>query len=388
MEKRLWMINTTHMFIEIYLLVQVALIPVVVQEFELGLVEASLIATLPSLVALLMNVPSGFLADRLSTNHLLFVSMLTEGLSALLISQTSSFWTLVLGASLLKVASPIYHVSGLSRMSRSVRLERMGRSIGFHNALGNVGSALGLVSLAVSLLTLGWRWTYLFWGFPILIWGIVLLASPQLKTKNTGRIEPQENRSEFRKSASLFSAPLLVFLVAIGFREVGSTSAYTFMTTYFVRLRGLVESMATLIFGVGPFVGVVGSLCGGYLTEQLGAKRALVVAILGCIVSLFVLSLMTMTSLLVLFYVVYAFFASCLWSPMNMIVAAVTPESRRGLSYSLYFFTEGLIATLTPTAAAGVAAVTSVWSVFPFSMAFMAFGLIILQFLPSRNERV
>lgn len=44
MEKPVWMICLTHMFIEIYLLVQVALIPVIVQEFQLSLVEASLIA--------------------------------------------------------------------------------------------------------------------------------------------------------------------------------------------------------------------------------------------------------------------------------------------------------------------------------------------------------
>jgi len=60
MEKRLWMICTTHMFIEIYLLIQVALIPVIVREFQLSLLEASLIATMPSIVSLLINIPSGF----------------------------------------------------------------------------------------------------------------------------------------------------------------------------------------------------------------------------------------------------------------------------------------------------------------------------------------
>ncbi|MDH5745700.1 MAG: MFS transporter [Candidatus Bathyarchaeota archaeon] len=387
MEKPLWMICVTHMFLETYLLVQVALIPVITREFQLSLLEASLVATVPSLFTLLMNIPSGFLADRFSTNHLLFASMLIEGLSALLISQTYNFWMLVLGVSLMKIASRIYHISGLSQISRFAKPERMGRSIGFQNALGSLGSAAGVVSLAVFLSTLGWRWSYLFWAFPILIWGFILLRSPQLKTKPTDKTEI-EKQERLMKLSLIFSAPLLIFLVAIGIREVGSTGISTFMTTYFVSTRGLSESTASLIFGLGPFMGIVGSLAGGYMTERTGAKKALSWAVLGCVVSLSILSLMTHVYLLVLVYLVYALFSNSLWSPMNTIVAAITPESERGLSYSIYFFTEGLIASFTPTLVAGVIELSDVWFVFPFSIIFMIMGLIILQLLPKPKKQV
>ncbi len=159
------------------------------------------------------------------------------------------------------------------------------------------------------------------------------------------------------------------------------------MTTYFTNVRGLYESTATLIFGLGPFVGIVGSICGGYFTERVGAKKALSVAILGCMISLFVLSLVTRAFLLGLLYATYALFISLLWSPMNTIVAAVTPESRRGLSYSVYFLSEGLTASIAPTVAAGFIAVSSVWFVFPFSVAFMMVGVITLQFLPKSVDK-
>ncbi|MFX1265496.1 MAG: MFS transporter, partial [Promethearchaeota archaeon] len=135
------------------------------------------------------------------------------------------------------------------------------------------------------------------------------------------------------------------------------------------------------------FVGIVGSICGGYFTERVGAKKALSVAILGCMISLFVLSLVTRAFLLGLLYAIYALCMSLLWSPMNTIVAAVTPESKRGSSYSVYFLTEGLTASVTPTVAAGVIAASSVWFVFPFSVALMMLGLIILQFLPKSVDK-
>ena len=386
MEKPAWMICITHMFLEIYLLIQVALIPVIIREFQLSLLEASLIATVPSLIALSMNIPSGFLADRFSTNQLLFASMLIEGLSALLISQTTNFWMLVFGVSLLKISSPIYHISGLSQISRLARPEHMSMTIGFHNALGSLGSAAGVVSLAVFLSTLGWRWTYLFWAFPILVWGFIILMSKQLKTRRPEEAKT-ESKNRLTRLSLIFSSAFLIFLIATGVREVGMTGSSTFMTTYFVKTRNLSDSTASLIFGLGPFIGIVGSLGGGYLGAKTGAKKTLSWAIFGCAISLSILAFMSQLYLLIPVYLLYAFFSNAVWSPMNTIVANVTPETQRGLGYSVYFFSEGLMGSVAPTLAAGVIELSDVWYIFPFSIIFLVVSLVILQFLKQPKQQ-
>jgi predicted MFS family arabinose efflux permease len=385
MEKPLWMIYTTHMFIEIYLLIQVAIIPVIVSEFQLSLLEASLVATVPSIAALLMNIPSGFLADHFNTNRLLFASMLIEGVSALAISQTNSFWALVAGAACMRIASPIYHISGLSQISRLAKPERISRSVGLHNALGSLGSGAGLVSLALFLSTTGWRVTYLFWSFPIVIWGFILLTSPQLRIKQR-RVRTNPIMKKSSRLFLLLSPALLIFLVAIAIREIGGTGSSTFMTTYFVDGRNLSETTASLIFGLGPFTGIVGALGGGYIAEKLGARKALSWIILCCAVSLLTLSLASHLYFLTVVYLIYTLFSTALWSPMNTMVASITPETDRGLSYSLYFFTEGLIASIAPSIAAGIIELSSVWYIFPFSVTFFITSLAILRFLP-RFER-
>ena len=386
MEKPLWMICTTHMFLEVYLLIQVALIPVIIQEFQLSPLEASLVVTIPSLVQLLMNIPSGFLADRFNTQHLLFASMLVEGVSAIIVSQTSNFWTLVVAVSFVKISSPLYHISGLSQISRLAKPKQINRSMGFHNAFGSLGSAIGVVSLAVFMLTLGWRWTYLFWAVPILIWGCIILMSSQLKTK---RFEKTETKSKLgsRRLSFILSSGLLFFLIAIAFSEVGGTGSSTFMTTYFVETRNLSESTASLIFGLGPFMGIVGSLSGGYLGERIGAKKTLNYAIIGCAISLFILSLASQLYFLALIYILYSFFNNAVWSPINSLVADMTPITERGLSFSVYFFTEGLIDSIAPTLAAGVIELSDVWFVFPFSIVFFVACLVILQFLPNHKQK-
>jgi MFS family permease len=180
----------------------------------------------------------------------------------------------------------------------------------------------------------------------------------------------------------LFTPALLIFLAVVAIREIGGTGSSTFTTTYFVDVRNLSEITASLIFGLGPVTGIVGSLGGGYIAERLGARKALSWVILFCAVLLMTLSMATRPYLLATLYLTYTLFSSALWSPMNTIVASITPETDRGLSYSFYFFTEGLIDSIAPSIAAGVIELSSVWHIFPFSVAFFIASLVILQFLP------
>jgi predicted MFS family arabinose efflux permease len=387
MEKPFLMISVTHMLIEVNLLIQVALIPVIIKEFQLSLLEASLIATVPSFVQLLMNVPSGYLYERFGVKRLLFASMLVEGLSGLLVSQTRSFWALVLGISLLKVSSPLYHISGLSQISRIVKPDQINRSMGFHNALGNLGSAAGVVTLAIFLSTLGWRWTYLFWTIPILAWGFLISKSLHLQAEQAKTTEV-DRKGSLRRLPLVLSSGFLLFLIVIGVREVGATGSSTFMTTFFVNSKHMSESTSSLVFGLGPFVGVIGSLVGGYFAERTGAIKALGWMIIGCAGALFSLPFIPQFSLIVLAYIVYSFFANGMWSPMNALVADMLPSTDAGLGFSVYFFTDGITTSIAPTLAAGVIELSGVWFVFPFSAFFLVSSFLLLQFLPRYRKRL
>lgn len=280
----------------------------------------------------------------------------------------------------MRAASPVYHVVGLSQISRITRSEQISRSVGFHNAMGSLGSTLGLVSLTIFLSTTGWRSTYLVWSFPIIVWGFILLLSPQLKIRHRSETE-QSKRTSSRIFAVLPPA-LILFLIVIAVRELGATGSSTFMTTYFVNYRNLPDATASLIFSLGPVFGIVGSIGGGFFAEKLGAQRALEWTIAFCSVSLLALALVSHLYLLALTYMIYSLFNNALWSPMNTIVANTTLESNRGLSYSMYFFTEGAMDSIAPTIAAGVIEGSTVWSIFPFAIILFIVSLGILHYVP------
>jgi AAHS family cis,cis-muconate transporter-like MFS transporter len=380
MEKPFWLACFTHMFLETFLLIQIALIPVLAREFGLSLLEASLVVTIPMAVQLAANIPAGMLAGRVRTRYLLFASMIIEGVAALFLSQTSSFWTLVFGVCVMRVSSPIYHISGLNRISSLVKREQLSRSMGWHNALGNLGSAIGTISLSLFLPTLGWRWTYLFWALPILAWGFIILRSKELDAVKTVEVEAKKPSTKASLS-TVFSSAFLIFLAAVGFRAIGVVGANTFIPTYFVIQRNLMESTASLIFGLGPFMGIIGSLLAGSSGDRVGAKKILSLAIVSCALALLVFSLVSDLYVLVPTYLVLAFFNSIAWTPMNTMVADMMPVTQRGLGFSMYFFIEGVIEAVSPTIAAKLIDFSSIVYLFPFSLAMVIVGLVILQFL-------
>jgi len=214
----------------------------------------------------------------------------------------------------------------------------------------------------------------------MLIWGVAILMSPRLRLTTSGK-QRDKSASSSTSTSSIFSYALLIFLIVMTIKEVGSTSITTFMTTYLVKGRNVSESIASLIFGLGPFVGIVASLVAGYLGIRVGAKKALSWAILGSAASLCVLGLLTDTTSLTLTFIVYAFFSYAVWSPTSALMAEITPAATRGLGYSILFFVQGLMTSATPVLAAGVIELLGIWVIFPFSVAFLIASVFVLELL-------
>lgn len=381
--RELWVVCVTHMLIELYLLMHLALLPVFMEEFQLNLFQAAMIATLPSLLSLLMQVPMGLLADRVETKILLLSSMLIESLSALIVSQASDVYTLIVGLSLLRISIPVYHNPGLSAISRFTERKQWSQALGMHNALGSLGAAIGALSLPILMLSpLGWRSAYLLWPIPVLAWTI-----PIIKTGITGGTETEGKGSERRISSNFLSFLTLgfaTFLFMFSLREMAIVGISTFMTTYLVDGLQLSRIMATLIFGLGSLVGVVGSLSGGYLGGKMGERKGMTLALLGCLVSLLLLAFTSSLGWLVITYLIYAFFDSSLWIPGSSLVAHLTPRDRRGVGYSTYFFTQGTIGALSPAIIAQVIGIYGLWYIFPFAILMFASSTLILQLIPLR----
>ena len=379
------------MFIEVFFLIHLALIPTFIREFGLSLFQASLIATVPSITVLLSYIPAGLLVDKVGPKPVLLVSMILEGVSALLIGQVRDYTLLVLAISMIKVSSPIYHTCGLSAISRMSDSGSTGKMLGFHNAMGSLGATIGLFSLSIFGASLGWRFVYLFWSIPVLIWCI-----PILKTESTRYAIGQANTSARRvklmdfKSVLSFKFALLLCIVSL--RDFGATAVSTFLTTYMVQIRGLSQETASMVYGLGPFVGILSSLVGGYLCSRIGDTKTLLYMVLGSALFLVPISFAEGLNLLMVTYLVYSFFNNGAWSPIGSLVATLTPGSMRGVGYSVYFFAEGIVAAVQPTVTAVAIEHTDLYVIFPIAIGLLSICTGLLGYFhygisPSRTKR-
>jgi len=384
MGKEFWVICVTHMSIELYFLVHVTLLPVFIEEFRLSLPEAALVATLPNLLSLVVNLPSGLVADRLNVKPILLLCLLLEALGGLIAGQSPNVYVLVLGITLIRVASPFYHNSALASISQLYSREHASRAMGYHNAFGSIGTSLGSLAVSAVVLRLNWRWAYLLWVLPLLAWALAVsrarFSPRQLEPTQPADREPRApSRRRLWLRAGFLTFGFSAFLLAMSIWQAGYSVVSTFATTYFVRERGLSESAAGFIFGLGPLLGIGGSLLGGHLGDRMGEKRAILFSVAGSALVLASMSLASAVWALAVTYGLYTCLIYSVWSPQSTMVARLTPTARRGAAYSTIFFLQQAVASAAPLLASGIIVLAGLWAIFPIGLLCLAVTIACLQ---------
>jgi len=386
MRRNFIVIFGAHMFVEVFLLTHLALLPTFIEEFKLTLLQASLIASIPSLLVILSYMPIGVLADKFGAKPFLMGSMLIEGAAALLVSQARDFWTLVAGISLLRISSPTYHIAGMSAISNMVKGASTSRALGYHNALGSFGTTIGLLSLSLIAWKYGWRTVYLVWAIPIMLWCIPILKSEILRVRKSLKVEEKEGRA-LTNLSSVLTPKFVSLLVITSLQILGSSAISTFLTTYLVEYRGFSQEISSLIFSLGPLTGIFGSLISGYLSSRFGDERFLMATITCSAFSLIFLYNAVSLEYVLAAYGVYSLFINGMWSPIGSLVATLTPKENRGIGYSSYFLTSGISATIQPVIMAIIIEHTDLSVIFPIAMGLMLLSALLIKIFSIKPTR-
>jgi MFS family permease len=365
-------IGISHLLTEVYFLMHLVLIPVFLEEFNLGLFEVSFIVTVPTAIGLVMNFFSGLMVDRIGAKPILLLGMVVQGFGGLAVAGSWTVITLIFGLTCISIASSFYHNSGLSTISGSLMPNKLSKAMGLHNAMGAGGASLGLLTLTLALNYGDWRSAYIIWIIPAWIWFLFLV-----RTHNLTYYEKHEK--DHRPAKSILTKDFVSFLTSMGIRQAGITVILTFITTYMVFIKGFTETTASFIFTLGPPIGILSSLFAGYLGIMLGDKKILMLVILGAAGAIILMPLTSTTIFLIIVFLCFAFFKDSVWAPISSITAKLTPSNRRGLAYSLSMSTQQLIIAFTPPIAAKFIEATSVKAIFPLSFSLLIISIIIFK---------
>ena len=363
----------THFMIHIYTDVAPAILPTLRSDLDLTLVQSSLLISIPLLIQVFLYIPVGILSDKWRAAALT-LSFITTALAAFIIQYSSDFALIVVGFSLLHFGSTLYHPPSLKTAS-DVPKHLLNKVMALHLAGGSLGIATGPIILGVLMPSIGWRPVFAFLAVPILITGLITFFYMKMRRSRDSEVDYQK-KSNFR---SLLSKPFVMVLFIGVLTEAAFVNLGAFVTTFFVDVVEISQNFASMIFGAGPLIGIIGALGGGLIADRFGTRMTMIMFLIVISIMLTLPLLSQLATLVILSYVLYRTLASAILSLMNVVITKNSPSDSRSLAFSIYFLIVNLAGAIFPSITSIIIEASSTIIIFPISIFMVSTAIILLR---------
>ena len=332
-----------------YLLIYPSVLLLLQREFSLGFLGLGIVGSTATLAYGLGALPGGVLCDWLGPKKLFLICFLGSAFCSLMIALSSSFFFFALWGTLLGAFGSVHHPTANVLLTSKVR--EMGRAVGIHGAVGNIGLAL-TPSIAAFIAT-RWGWRTVYWlaivpGLCISAWALFVDMSLPKKEKKPA--------AEVPSSSSLWllcTLPLVLLYMVNGFNGFCNTGVLTFLPAYVAeKTRFTFFSLDNVVIGgmlssVILFLGVFGQYVGGVRSQGKNVEGAILIA---AVISLPLALVMSISGNLLFLVAAFGyFFLNFAIQPMtNISLATYVPAGMRGTAFGIFFAIGFAMASATP----------------------------------------
>ena len=354
---------STHFMIHVYTMLFPVLILPIQEELGVTLVQASLLASVPRLINVVLYIPTGLMADR-RPSLILTASFVSAGLGALLLTVSRSFAPILLGFSLLSFGGTLYHPPSL-KLASGFPPDRVSFAMGVHNMGSSLGFAAGPLLLGLMMPLWGWRSSFYVWAPLTLLTAVI----SHLYTRN--RLESRDGSdgpSPMQGMRALLTRGFLTVAVMSMLVEATFSVLFTFVPAYFTLERGMSYSLASLISGLGPLTGLVGSFVGGFSGDRFGKYRMAVAVLLTEAALLLYFPFSSSLLILAVIYALYRCLQSAFMPLLNSIIVAHSDPKNISLSFSANFVAVNLFGALATTGASMLIEANGTGIIFPLAI--------------------
>lgn len=151
------LVGVAHGISHFFHLILAPLFPWLKDEFSLSYAELGLLMTAFFVVSGIGQALAGFVVDRLGARNVLFSGIGLLGLSALVLSQATSYPMLMAGSMLAGVGNSVFHPADFTLLNKRVSTPRLGHAFSVHGISGNLGWAAAPAFLATLAGLFSWR---------------------------------------------------------------------------------------------------------------------------------------------------------------------------------------------------------------------------------------
>ncbi|MCS6847581.1 MAG: MFS transporter [Anaerolineae bacterium] len=262
------------------------LLPLLLASFGLNYSLAALIVSVNNLVIAVAQPLFGIVGDRKPMRWLMFAGAMLCGVAMVSVTLLPSYWLVLVAVVLSGLGSAAFHPEGLSAV-RATSGDKPASGTSFFFFGGNLGFALGpfLATLLIAA-----------YGTPGALGMLVptLLATGALFLQRRafgaragvagGRLPGAAPSASVRRAFWL-----VVFLLAlIAVRSLILSGLQTFIPLYFTGYSDLSKERIGAMVSVLIFSGAFGTLLGGPISERIGRRNTMCLAMLIVLAALFV----------------------------------------------------------------------------------------------------
>ena len=234
--------------------------------FNVSFAELGLTIALMSGTTAILQTPIGFLVDRHGARPFLIGGALLMSLSIAAMGLATSFWQVLVLATLSGVGNSVIHPADYAILSGSVDKDRMGRSFALHTFSGNLGFLAGAPVSAFLMTAVGWRSTLMIVGLlgvPIVL--SILLQSRILKDQVREKLAADARSLSGRDL--LTSRTMILFFLFFMFGAMAGGGVQAWLVTVLHTVKGVglpVAATALTAYMAGSTCGV---LFGGWFAD-------------------------------------------------------------------------------------------------------------------------
>jgi MFS family permease len=349
------MIGSGHALSHFYLLALPPLFPLLKAEFGVSYAALGLLVTMFNVATGLIQVPAGFLVDRMAARRVLIAGLVLSGLGIGLIGLAGEYWMILGLVVIAGLGNSVFHPADYAILNASVDPRRIGRAFALHTFAGNLGFTLAPATMILLSSLWGWRAALGLAGLAAsAVVGVLLAYGHLLKDEASVSSGPPGGTALEPTMATGFR-PLLVpgvltmfaFFVCIAMVTAGLQS---FSVTALIDLQGIALAPANTVLTAFLMASAGGVLLGGPIADRT-TRHGLVAAaaMLGSAVLLLVVGGAQLPVLaLIAVFAAIGLLQGSVRPSRDMMVRAVTPKGATGRVFAFVSAGLNLGAAATP----------------------------------------
>ena len=259
---------------------RVALLPEFGRELSMSTFRLGMVTTVFAVGRLAADLPGGHFADRLSARRLMALSAGGVALGSLLLGLSLDVLLVYVASFVLGVSSATTNATGMTFFSNVGGTSHRGTSMAVFSAALLGGQALGPAVAGLLSSATGWRFAMYVGAGTAAVVAVVLIwtrSNPAVRATERPKGQVSSPEARERRSTSLLVLQGVSFAV---FLTLGAVPQ-TLVPLIGADELGLGTAAIGLALGLGGLARFMGTILGGWLSDRISRKAALVPGLLG-----------------------------------------------------------------------------------------------------------